>query len=479
LKKQTAIALIFLFSSVFPFSGYGQSGLIAYGSRNQPALNPSFLSLEKPWAVSVFPFSLIDVDLYLPFSIRKALYPGTDGGWVIDPGRLAERISHENLLMFHASADYLNVGTVIKSNPWMFRISENAMAAFFFDKNLIHFLDQGNKALTGSWFETQFKLGLFHYTTFQATTSRRLNDQFRLGLSAKLYLGKSGMDATAQLRLFTEERAEYLDVEMKGNVLASLPLERNINPAGQVNGWHVNPDGTLLGYWVGGWRNPGLGFDVGFDYQHDTRWSFSGSLIDLGFMSWTGNINSMQIDGNSRWEGLDLARLLDFSNVEEEDDELIPFSVADSFFFHALHPIEQSFVLMAPLKAILAAHYSLPSGIQFSAFNQMMFLNDLVRESFYLTAAYPLNKTWILTSGLSLTQGALIRIPFSLAFKSPHIDACLSIGNVLGVILPDYSTQFGGAFSLVYKFRLPSRYEEKGMKYYPFFRPYRREEGVD
>ncbi|MBN1925550.1 MAG: hypothetical protein JW798_06935 [Prolixibacteraceae bacterium] len=470
IRKIPVLLLFLLFISVCRV--FAQSGLIGYGSQNTGDKNPSFLEEDREFEASLFPLTNIEADLYLPFSLNTLFSKAAEGGYEIDLGELTEKLASKNQAMFCFSAGYLSFSANIRSNRWMFRASENFVSSFEFDGELVSFINQGNKAYMGQWFETFFPFGYTHFSTIQATTSRVVSPKIKVGFSAKMYFGKSTVDAKNTLMFYTDERADYVDFKTEGNILASFPLRRNIHPDGYLNGWELNPGFSLAGY-LFNLSNPGLGVDAGIEYKHNDKWLFSAALTDLGFISWFSGINSINVNKLSRWDGFDISPIVYYRTDEDVFDEILNLSFADSFLFSALTPVGDPFVTLAPLKVVASATYSFSNKLNFMAINQLQVNGHMLRESFLLMAGYMHDENWEFRAGLSFTNHSFFNLPVGVYFHNERITASLSISNLWGLALPDYSRQFGGTISMMYKFQLKSIEEINQMKRYPFSNPYR------
>ena len=457
---------VFLISGISVFS---QSGLMLYGNRDNPLYNPSFLNKGVMNEVTVFPMSLVETDVSLPFTVNQLFTPQQNGNYLIDLSQLTNKVNINNTLMMSASVGYLSFTTNIKSNRWMFRFSEQAVAAIQFEKELINFLDKGNNSYKGEWFETNLPLRFTHYSMFQANTSRTVTDQLKIGWAAKLYFGKSGVNSRTNFKLFTQENVEHIRVMQSGKVLASLPVERNINPAGHVNGWQITPSFTPMNY-LFQFQNPGLGIDVGMDYNYNKNWNFSAALIDLGFIAWFGNINSMNIEGEYLWDGFDISELSQYRYNHLFFNEIRNTSLADSFLFSALKPSDQPFLTLAPLKFIFETNYIISNQFNISAINQVMFFNGMLRESFLVMGNYLIGEKYNFSAGLSYINHSALNLPVGLNFKWTRFNGGISFNNLWGLVLPAFSSSFGGSLNLAYKFRFYP--EEEQNKIYPFYQPF-------
>lgn len=451
---------------------YGQTGLVNYGTENAFRYNPAFLPSEGDYGLSVLPVANFEASVNLPLSLNTVFSKSDEGGYEIDLERFAGKLAKTNQAMFSMSAAWFSFSANIGDNRWAFGLEENIAGAFTFDRGLIRFINSGNKAYRGEWFETDIPVFANHFSTLRVTTTRDLNPTVRLGFSAKLYFGKAVVDAQSTLRFFTEERSEYIDLESSGKMLASLPVERHLHPDGYVSGWQTAPGFSLPLYWLN-LQNPGLGVDVGFTYKYNDKWLFSAALVDLGFISWFSNINSMNLNGAKRWEGFDISPIVDYRTNEEVFDDIINLSFADSFLFEGLGPVNNPFVTSAPLKFIAGAEYSLAPGIDLLANSCLMLNGSMLHETFVVTGRYRASEKWQLSAGLAFSNHSFFNLPVGFSYSGNRISARLSIQNLWGLFLSDYSRQFGGSFSMAYRFQLKSREEKVQMERYPFSNPYR------
>lgn len=124
--------------------------------------------------------------------------------------------------------------------------------------------------------------------------SHQINDQWRVGGTFKILLGGANMEANfdkAQLTLgddaYTAVTNATINSSVKGLTYKTETTERG--PEGHktshtyVNGADV--DGTGL-------NGFGLALDLGAQYKLNEDWEFSAALLDLGFISWSNNMQA-------------------------------------------------------------------------------------------------------------------------------------------------------------------------------------------
>ena len=124
--------------------------------------------------------------------------------------------------------------------------------------------------------------------------SHKINDQWRVGGTFKFLLGGANVEANftkAQLTLadnaYSAITNATIDASVKGLTYEMETKERG--PEGQktkhtyVNGADVDGAG-LNGF--------GLSLDLGAQYKLNDDWEFSAALLDMGFISWSNNVQA-------------------------------------------------------------------------------------------------------------------------------------------------------------------------------------------
>jgi hypothetical protein len=453
----------------------GQNNILDYRQSERSLFNnPAFNSPEEKFEISILPMVATDFEISLPVSLNDVFNKQKGSSlYELNVGRLEEKVGKVNLSMLNSTIGFFSISGRWHSANWGFQVYDDAVAAFSFEKNLIRFVDKGNSAYINEKYSTQIPASFRHYNTWQVTYTNEMNEKLNVGISAKLYFGKSTINSETKFSFFTDGKFEYNDIGLSGKVKAAGPLERSINYSGFVNGVALLPDISLAKYMFE-FRNPGLGIDLGFDYKYNEKLKFSASIIDLGFISWLSNINSVNINGTYHWTGFDISHLVNYPTDKTVVNDLLNISIADSMIYNALTPENKLFLTLTPVKVYLAADYQLNDHLSLSAINRLIFLDGFLCESFLLSGCYLFNDHWEVNSGLYLTNRSFFNLPASLTFKNERIKILLSTTNFWGLFLPAYSRNFGGSLSLKFLFDGFSKAEREKMKHLPFFRIYKK-----
>lgn len=149
--------------------------------------------------------------------------------------------------------------------------------------------------------------------------SRQIDEKLRVGAALKLLFGLARADV--QMKNMKAELASSekwiisgnasADVSMKGFMYKSEKSDYNDESLGSYE--HVN-DVDIDGPGLGGF---GMAVDLGAVYKLDDDWTFSASLLDLGFISWTNDVKAVNMKDRFEFDGFhDVAVSSDFGGEE-------------------------------------------------------------------------------------------------------------------------------------------------------------------
>ncbi|MDO5978027.1 DUF5723 family protein [Flavivirga spongiicola] len=132
--------------------------------------------------------------------------------------------------------------------------------------------------------------------------NKKVNDHFTFGVRGKIYSSIANVRSTKNQGRFTTVLGQNnfydhifnLDLELRTSGLASLSDDESDSDS-------VVKD-LKKRILFGG--NLGLGFDVGFTRQLNEQWSWDASLLDIGFIRHTKDIENYKIEGDYVFEGV-------------------------------------------------------------------------------------------------------------------------------------------------------------------------------
>lgn len=138
-------------------------------------------------------------------------------------------------------------------------------------------------------------------SVFHVGYNKKVSDQLTYGIRGKVYssilnvntVNNKGSFVTVPGSNNIYNHIFNLDLELRSSGLSSI---RNSNS----DAAYAEIKKRIL---MGG--DLGLGFDVGFTYQINKQWYFDASLLDVGFINHTNDVENYSVKGTYEFEGID------------------------------------------------------------------------------------------------------------------------------------------------------------------------------
>lgn len=214
---------------------------------------------------------------------------------MLDVDNILSKMQDENILQVQAHIDLLSV--YFTFNPWVFTIgmSEKYEFSLSYPKNLIDLLWNGNAQFIGQQVEIGPTINAMAYKELSLNIGRSFGN-LDAGVRLKLLEGMANVHSQGNnIGLLTST----------DNFATSLSTDYAIRSGGNENFGQeaVKPLSTF--------ENPGFGLDFGIVYNHDDKWSFSASVLDIGFISWRENVRINKSNGTFAYSGIDVNDFID------------------------------------------------------------------------------------------------------------------------------------------------------------------------
>lgn len=263
--------------------------------------------------------------------------------------RLTSKLTERDFLSLNTQVEVLNGGYRLNNKTYLsFGLYNELDFIGYYPKDLTELLYYGNGnniSQTAHFSQIKYRgelLGVLH-----AGVSYKLKNDLNIGARIKLY---SGSLYTAS----NNNSGTFNTVEGTNNIYRHYLNNININSysSGLVDendkinvGLKDVIGNTLFS------KNIGIGFDVGFTYHYTPQIEFSGSILDIGFVSYSKNVSNLTINGDYEFDGIEL--LYDSNNTdywEQLNSDFkanVPRSTNDN-----------SFIAWRPIKLNAAVKYS-------------------------------------------------------------------------------------------------------------------------
>ena len=344
LYKSKKILIISLSLILFlPFLSFSQNNIL-YNMKNVPQSvnsNPAFTSNYRFYlGLPVLSSMYLDV-LNTGFTYNDLFKPDTEnGGYMFDIKNLLSGLEEKNYVVNDFQFALLSFGFKLR-NDYFINFSANTKlhTEFFYSKGLFE-LANGNYREDQTPVKIAMGLSSTAYNEYGIGVSKKFNKQLYLGARIKflrgiadIYSKKMGFDLyTATDDEHTYDWTINSDIEIYHSLpVASKPTYDETT--GLFSGYDFDTTSkaevkTFLG------RNKGLAFDFGAVYDINDLFTVSASIVDLGSIKWSNNVNSIKQQGSYPVSGIDIAKYFeDYNSITDTTStvfEDLPQNINDS-----------------------------------------------------------------------------------------------------------------------------------------------------
>lgn len=205
-------------------------------------------------------------------------------------------LQKQNYISADLSTDLLAVKFKVKGLYFGVNVTEHFSTRFSFPKDLIDlayrgngpFVDQNVPADVGVQFNAT------HYREYGLSGALKIK-KFTVGARLKYLQGLANFNTSkSELSLYTSP--EDYSMTFKSNYLinSSLPDTNNLDPVAYITNM----------------QNKGMGIDLGGVFDLNDRFSFSASIVDLGFIKWNSNTTSYSSDTSFTFKGVTISNIM-------------------------------------------------------------------------------------------------------------------------------------------------------------------------
>lgn len=224
-----------------------------------------------------------------------------------------DNLRKNNLFGGSLQEDIISFGFKINESYISFLISEKVNTNISIPKDLATFATQGI-TFGDTYNINNLKLSATHYREYSVGYSQKVSDRLYFGIRGKLLFGKANlnmkqMDLTLSVPELNSPDWETVNVSSSLKINSSVPhLDVYADPTGQPDSLEMRDfEGTeILWDYVLLRKNKGFGVDLGFNYLLNDKVCISGSIVDLGYINWKANINTLTGGGDYKFRGIDL-----------------------------------------------------------------------------------------------------------------------------------------------------------------------------
>lgn len=336
---------------------------------------------------------------------------------------LIREMKDENYMSFNSRIDLLSFGITI--NPRLqlsFNMTEVFSMSLDYNKDLIRLIYEGNAAFLGSSPNLDgIGINASHYREYGLAANYQINEKLRVGTRLKYLYGMEN--------IYTEKSEVQLNTDPETYELLAVT-----NFKMQTSGLGEGEDESFSDYFSGR-NNQGFGVDLGAFYQLDEKFSFSASIVDLGYINWNDRTKSYTSEGSYAYDGVEVDV---FGTNNNLTDEASPFDqILDSLEEElGIEEGEGSYSSPLVTKVYLGGNYA----INEQSFAGVVIKTDIfqgrLRPGFSLSYARKMNHWITLTGAYSALNGAFDNIGVGFILDPGPVQFYLMTDNLLGTFTP-------------------------------------------
>lgn len=389
----------------------------------------------------------------------SGMYGDVNSGFAVNDLKIIDRfydaLEPTNSIEQHFSMPLFSLGIRSKKSFFSLGITEKQVTQFTFAKSLVAFIKDGNAPYMGKNFDLgDMDMDAFYYREFALSYSNELiKNKLTVGVKAKLLYGKFAMQTERMnLKVETAADASYLNLSSDMKINLSAPVTPEFDDDGYFNGMNgddVDPVDFMLQK-----GNTGMAFDLGAVYKLTPKITLSGSIIDIGKISFKKNLISLSHVSNYKWEGIDFSKSMD----DSKEDYVDPSDLMED----EMEKIEQSFKpkesefgseafdMKIPMKIYLGGTYEVSKNFNVGILDRMYKNGDFSQNTVTLSANTMLGNFLSLTGSYSMIGNSTSNVGAGMAIRLGFMQIYFVGDNVLAIADPakvDYANlRFGMNF---------------------------------
>jgi hypothetical protein len=406
-------------------------------------LNPARPGIESGFYISLPLFSKIDLSANTNnWSFNDLIHRGTGvmaDSMVWDFKKYLGALGKNNFLMESAAWTLFEMGYKKGDNFYAVSWTEREYAEPFFTKNLAELLYYGNDRYLGSTFQSgYFGFGAAHYREFAFTYAKELKKNIGIGITGKLLFGMAGAKTSGlNFIMGMPKNGNQIDVGATGKALLSAPVD--IQLLNNPNGYQAIAKNTFgTGSYLANFGNPGLAVDLGFTNKISKKLELSVSLIDLGFISWTKDVNAFTENGHFMVRGINLNTTTSTNNPPTTTDAQGLFLAFRDSVRNAFYPDRstKSFSTLLPVKLYVAAEYKIGDQVTLGGLGRLRMFNNMIHTSLTASVNARFTNKLAVSASYSVMESTYDNLGIAAAYRIGSVQIYAAADNVPSFFQP-------------------------------------------
>ena len=318
---------------------------------------------------------------------------------------------NNNQIALATSITPFNLGFKLKRSFFSLGVSTNVDVSTNLPHELLKMIWEGNAAYAGETVDiSSLNVYMNAYSNVYAGLTFPVGDKLQIGTRLNYLIGHANLSTTQSSgSLYTSPEGTSIraDVDVRFNS-SNVPLDS----ASQEN---IKPEDLIYG------GNTGFGIDLGFVYEMNDHWSFSGSVINLGSINW--NDNALQYESKG---------VYDFDGFDPQDDSVQITQIVDTLkeIFSPVKTTGESYSVGLSPEIFAGAKYTLNNGHEIGARLYTRFLPENTLYAFSANYKFTLGRWFYLNPSYSSINGDLANFGLGFGLRFLGLDFHLIADNL-------------------------------------------------
>jgi outer membrane protein OmpA-like peptidoglycan-associated protein len=361
------------------------------------------------------------------FTMHDAIKSGANNALLVDSNFLG-KLKANNSLNINVHVDILSFGfKVKKKNYFSFNLTERVDVRFNYTKDLFAFAIDGNGAAANLNRNMNLTPGLdaSHFREWGINYTRQVNDKFTIGGRLKYLSGIENVN-TEKSSVSLNTNSQYYALTGSANISA--------NTAG-VDSASQHHESSILGF-TPSRKNNGAAIDLGATYKLNDKFTFSASLIDLGFISWrqyTTNYVSNNPGAIVHYNGVNLNQAINDSANFGKSVQNAGDSLANTFGVKQVH---NSYTTMLTTQFYLGGNYWLNEKNNIGVVVNGRYADKQLHPALALSFNNKVGRWFSASLSYSMINRSYDNVGLGLAFTGP-VQLYVVSDNVISFLLFD------------------------------------------
>ena len=364
--------------------------------------------------------------------------------------RFLKRLHKVNYISYEQSIDWFTAGYRWRKWYFTFNIAEKFNVNFSYPKDLITLAWEGNgKSLLGKdAFLSNLGGGLNWYREYGIGASKTIKNKWTVGGRAKLLFGKENLWFKNQKLSWKTDEEDYAytinaDYEVYSSQqfydITKMEMDyANDSLMFEMDTLMEDMTSQDIKSIIFNKKNLGGAIDLGFKYILNNKFTFYGSVLDLGFIRYKNNVNVVQTKGEFYFDGMDIQPFIQSDGNDSLNDAYITQykdSIIRLFDPHLLDKKSYNYWLTS--RIYLGGTYTISEKLNVGLLMRGEVFQKRLHGGITISANANLKKWFAPTLSYTFQNNTYKQIGAGVLFKIPWMQFYLVTDNVLGFAWPE------------------------------------------